>query len=37
MLIAHDNGNPQIHPWKFLKGIGYDWTHFYDKINLKNL
>jgi hypothetical protein len=37
MLITYNDGNPEIHPWKYLKGIEYDWTHFYDKIDLQNL
>ena len=37
ILIQHNTGDPEIHPWRFLKGLEYDWTHFYDKIDLKNL
>lgn len=37
ILIQENSGEIEIHPWKFLNSVGYDWSHFYEKIDLENL
>jgi len=37
ILIQDNSGETEIHPWKFLKSVEYDWTHFYDKVNLDSI
>lgn len=33
ILIQDNSGPTEIHPWKFLNSVGYDWMHFYEKID----
>ena len=35
ILIQDNSGEIEIHPWKFLKSVGYDWNHYYEKIDTK--
>ena len=36
-ILTQYNVGEEIHPWTFLKSVEYDWTHFYNKIELDNL
>lgn len=33
ILIQENSGEVEVHPWKFLHSVGYDWNHFYEKID----
>lgn len=37
ILIQDNCGEEEIHPWRFLKSINYDWTHFYDQIDFDGI
>lgn len=30
VIMTYNDDNPEIHPWTYLKNVGYDWTHFYN-------
>jgi len=34
ILIQDNSGEIEIHPWMFLNSVGYDWSHFYKKVDL---
>jgi len=37
ILIQENTADIEVHPWKFLNSVGYDWSHFYEKIDLQKI